>query len=171
MTLYLKTTDGYAVWSGEPIDGVRHPLSIETTWSAEDLAAIGLYVPLPPAAVPEGKVSTGMTVEDVGGVPAYVHQVRDRTLAETTEAARRLVAAHIDAVAGEKGYDSGATCAGYATSSVTKWAAEAAAFIAWRDGVWVAVFNLLAEVETGTASVPTAAELIASLPEINWPAA
>lgn len=169
MILYLKTDDGYSPWAGEPIDDVRHPLSIETTWSAEDLSAIGLYVPLPAAPVPDGKVSTGLLVEDVDGVPAFVHQLRDRTLAEATVAARRLVAAHIDSVAASRGYDSGATCAGYATSSVTKWAGEAAAFIAWRDAVWTSVFDLLAEVEAGTAVVPTAAQLIAGLPAIDWP--
>lgn len=170
MTLYFKTSDGYVEWAGEPIDDIRHPLSIETAWTAKELAGVGLYVPSPADPVPEGKVSTGIVVQDVKGRPAFVHQLRDRTLAEAEEEARRIVAAHVNSVAAEKGYDSGATCAGYATSSVEKWSSEAAAFIAWRDSVWVAVFSLLAAVEAGTATIPTAEEMISSLPVITWPA-
>jgi hypothetical protein len=170
MTLYLKTIGGYVAWAGEPIDDVRHPLGIETAWTAEELATIGLYVPAAADPVPEGKVSMGMTVEDVAGVPTYVHQLRDRTLAEATEEARRLVAAHVDAVAAARGYDNGAACASYATSTVAKWAAEATVFVAWRDAVWTSVFALLASVEAGTATVPTAEALIAGLPVVEWPA-
>jgi hypothetical protein len=170
MTLYLKTGDGYVAWTGEPIDDVRHPLSIETAWSAADLAAVGLHAPSAAEPVPEGKVVIGTIVEDIAGVPTYVHEMRDRTLAEATEEARRLMAAHVDAVAAERGYDSGTACASYATSIVAKWQAEAAVFVAWRDAVWTQVFSLLAAVENGTASVPTGEALIASLPAIEWPA-
>jgi len=34
-------------WNGEPIEGLRHPLNIETIWSAPELAAIGLTRPDP----------------------------------------------------------------------------------------------------------------------------
>lgn len=90
MTLYLKTADGYVAWLGEPIDGVRHPLSIETTWSEQELEAVGLFVPTPADPVPDGKVSTGLTVEDVGGRPAYVHQLQDRALEPLTARQLRL---------------------------------------------------------------------------------
>lgn len=171
MTLYLKTEGAYAPWTGEPIDGVRHPLSIEDAWTADELAAIGLYIPAAADPVPLGKVSTGVTVEDVAGVPTYVHQLRDRTLAEANDEARRLVAAHVDAVAAARGYDSGAACASYATSTVAKWQSEARVFVAWRDAVWSQVFAILAAVEAGNATVQTAEALIADLPVIDWPSA
>lgn len=170
MTLYRKDGRTYVTWLGEPINSVRHPTTIETAWSAEDLAAIGLYQPTPAGDVPEGKVSTGVEVKTVDGRPAYVHQLRARTLAEASETARQLVAAHVDAVAATRGYDNGAACASYTTSTMAKWAAEATAFVAWRDGVWTKVFDLLAKVQAGTATVPTAAALIASLDDITWPA-
>ena len=33
-----------ALWSGEPISGIRYPLNIEALWSADSLSAIGLRV-------------------------------------------------------------------------------------------------------------------------------
>ena len=83
---------------------------------------------------------------------------------------QRSIQAHVDATAALKGYDSGASCAGYATSSVAGWAAEAAAFIAWRDAVWLYVYQQLADVEAGQRAQPAPAELVAELPAITWPA-
>ena len=39
-------------WTGQAIDGVRHPLNIEQLWSTEELAAIGLQVFVPPEPAP-----------------------------------------------------------------------------------------------------------------------
>ncbi|MCW1404329.1 hypothetical protein OKA06_19255 [Novosphingobium sp. MW5] len=39
------------------------------------------------------------------------------------------------------GYNDAAACAGYRTSTVAPWAAEAQAFIAWRDAVWLAMYQ------------------------------
>ncbi len=48
-------------WRGESIDGVKHPLSIETEWSHEKLSEIGL------------KVCTTI-------YPSHIHEERDRRL-------------------------------------------------------------------------------------------
>lgn len=81
----------------------------------------------------------------------------------------RAIQAHIDATAGQRGYSSGVSCASYAASTVPKFASEAAAFTAWRDAVWIAVHDRLAEVQGG-APAPTVAGLIADLPAMVWPA-
>lgn len=47
MLLYVKTN---AEWLGEAIDGVRHPLNIESLWSDSELALIGLQKYVPPVA-------------------------------------------------------------------------------------------------------------------------
>lgn len=52
-----------------------------------------------------------------------------------------LVNARVEEVARSMGYSSAASCAGYVTSTVPQWAAEARAFVAWRDAVWLAVFE------------------------------
>lgn len=73
MALYLETEAGFALWRGEPIGGVRHPLQIADLWSAEGLAAIGLYEPAE-TEVPAGTIVVGSTVQRVDGVVRYVHE-------------------------------------------------------------------------------------------------
>lgn len=75
--LYLETTDGFSRWTGEAINGVRYPMSIEKHWTTEDLAAIDLYAPAPAAAVPNGKVVTATTVQRIDGVVQFVNTLED----------------------------------------------------------------------------------------------
>jgi uncharacterized membrane protein YgcG len=82
----------------------------------------------------------------------------------------RAVQEHVDATARGRGYDSGVSLASYAGSAVATWAAEAAAFVGWRDAVWVYVYAQLAAVQAEEREQPTVAELIAELPVIAWPA-
>lgn len=77
--------------------------------------------------------------------------------------------AHVEAVARSRNYNSAAHLVGYASSTVLQWAAEAQAFVAWRDQVWQAAYAMLAEVEAGTIPAPTPAEAVAALPVIAWP--
>lgn len=78
------------------------------------------------------------------------------------------IQAHVDAKARSRGYSDGVTLASYTASTNTAWAAEAAAFVAWRDAVWVAALATLAGVEAGRTPPPAVADLIAGLPAINW---
>lgn len=77
---------------------------------------------------------------------------------------------HVEAAAQSKGYNSAAHLSGYATSTVHKWASEAAAFISWRDQVWLTAIEILRQVTAGEIEQPTIEDLIASLPVIDWPA-
>lgn len=170
MTLYLETSPGvFAPWSGEAIAGIRHPLSIETAWTAADLEAIGLYVPAPATGVAESMVAIGSAVERVEGVVRYVTETRPETAAETEVRLAAAVQAHIDATAKAKNYTGGNSCASYATSTNATWKAEADAFVAWRDAVWTSVYATMTAVEAGAETAPTAAALVAGLPAIVWP--
>ena len=83
---------------------------------------------------------------------------------------RAAVQAHIDATARERDYDSGNSLAGYVDDPHEPWAAEAAAFVAWRSSVWQFVFSWLAAVEAGTQAPPESADaLVAALPAMEWP--
>lgn len=77
MSLYMNLGGKAVAWRGEAIDDVRYPLSIAVLWSDAELAAIGLFKPLPADPVPAGKVSAGTTVELVNGQPKSVHQLED----------------------------------------------------------------------------------------------
>ena len=74
----------------------------------------------------------------------------------------------LDTTAQSKQYGSAVACASYATSSNPQWAAEAKAFIDWRDAVFVYAINVQTEVQQG-APIPSFDEFVAGLPKIVWP--
>jgi len=77
---------------------------------------------------------------------------------------------HVDAVARERQYDDGVSCASYKDSANAAWAAEAAAFVAWRDAVWVYAFTELDKAQDGQREQPAVEAFVAELPPIQWPA-
>lgn len=79
------------------------------------------------------------------------------------------IQAHVDGTARLCGYADGVACCSYHDSSNPTWAAESAAFKAWRDSVWSYAFTQLAAVQSNQREQPTVAELIAELPAITWP--
>lgn len=76
---------------------------------------------------------------------------------------------HIDETATVRGYGNGVMLASYVASTNAAWAAEAAAFVAWRDAVWLAAYAELAAVQSGAHPAPTTEAFIAGLPAIAWP--
>jgi hypothetical protein len=87
--------------------------------------------------------------------------------------ASRLIQAHLDATAQERGYFDALACVSYrGDAEEPEWAAEAEAFHRWRSQVWRMAHALLAEVQSGAASHPAdEAELFArlNLPAMEWP--
>lgn len=85
---------------------------------------------------------------------------------------RAAIRAHVDATAQARDYDNAVSCASYANSTNPQWAAEAQAFVAWRDAVWSYVFAELAKVENGQRPQPAieefVGELTAAVP-MEWP--
>jgi hypothetical protein len=70
--------------------------------------------------------------------------------------------AHVEGVARAAGYNGAAALAGYVASTVPDWAAEARAFVAWRDAVWTAALEMLAAADP-VAPAPAPAEVLALL--------
>lgn len=91
-------------------------------------------------------------------------------LPPTIDHYRQAIQAFVDETAQQRNYDSGLTCASYVGSTNPAWAAEAAAFVAWRDVVWAYAYGELDKVQAGQRSQPTVAEMIGELPELIWPA-
>lgn len=75
----------------------------------------------------------------------------------------------LDHAARAKSYVSNIFLASYVNSTNPAWAAEASAFVAWRDAVWTHAYGELDKVMNGQRSQPTIAEFITELPEIIWP--
>jgi hypothetical protein len=88
----------------------------------------------------------------------------------TPEEIQRQIAAaidaHVEAQARTLQYNSAAHLVGYVASTVPDWRAEAEAFVAWRDAVWLTAITKQAEaMQTGTA--PSVKDVIEALPK--WP--
>ena len=82
---------------------------------------------------------------------------------------RRAIQRLIDAHAQSRRYDNGNSLATYATSSNPDWAAEAAAFVAWRDAVWAYAYAEMDKVLAGEREQPSVEDFIGELPQIVWP--
>lgn len=67
------------------------------------------------------------------------------------------IQAHVDITAQARGYGSGVMLASYASSTIPAWAAESAAFIRWRDAVWLYAYEQLAAAQSGQAPPAVAA--------------
>lgn len=91
-------------------------------------------------------------------------------LASVINGYRIAIQSLIDGKAKEKQYDSGATLASYVNSTVPEWAAQAQAFVAWRDAVWVYAFGELDKVQKGERQQPSVEDFVVELPAFEWPA-
>lgn len=90
----------------------------------------------------------------------------EQARAEAQTRLNEAVQDHLDSHARARGYRDSFALASYATSSVPKWAAEATAFVAWRDSVWLAAYN------AASSEKPLDTDgLIATLPAEAWPPA
>ena len=95
------------------------------------------------------------TAEDLAAEAAESHKRR----------ATAAIDRHVEAQSRALGYNSAAHLAGYATSTVSDWQAEAQAFVAWRDAVWQAAIGMLEGADP--ESPPSVEDVIAALPA--WP--
>uniref|UniRef100_A0A6H1ZEC4 Putative tail protein n=1 Tax=viral metagenome TaxID=1070528 RepID=A0A6H1ZEC4_9ZZZZ len=75
---------------------------------------------------------------------------------------------HLDAVAGQRRYDSRFTCS-LRAGFPGPFQEEGRVFAAWMDACNMAAYQLMADVKAGSRAVPTEAELIVALPVIEWP--
>ncbi|NTH50473.1 hypothetical protein G6L09_05725 [Agrobacterium rhizogenes] len=81
------------------------------------------------------------------------------------------IAAMMDAKAKERRYENALSIATYIGSANIQWAAEAQAFVFWRDEIWGYCYAELDKVQAGTRSQPTVADFLAELPTLEWPEA
>ena len=117
--------------------------------------------------------STGKVIQPgVGGAPIALHP-SGPTPAQHASRLGLAVKTYIDAAAKALGYDSILSAVSYADDdTVPAFQVQGQALRAWRANVWKDATPIMNAVIAGTASpVPTAAELIASLPVFVAPAA
>lgn len=91
-----------------------------------------------------------------------------KAAAQQRTALEAALDAYINAVAQAKGYDSRITAAlraGYPNP----WQAEGIAFGVWMDVCYTKAYEIQAAVEAGERPMPTAEELVAEMPKMEWP--
>ena len=109
------------------------------------------------------------TIEDKGeyyecvAIPVHIP-----TAAEIQQALTNAVQAYMYTTVQTRGYDNIHTACTYATSTDHIFAAEGIACVKWRDAVWRKCYDMLAEVQAGARAIPTAEEVIAELPALEW---
>lgn len=81
---------------------------------------------------------------------------------------RSAIQAHVDATAKSRNYDGGNALASYVASTNPQWAAEAQAFVGWRDAVWLYAYAELDKVMAGQRDQPSVEEFLDELPAIEW---
>lgn len=87
----------------------------------------------------------------------------------SVEQYRRAIQSLIDTKANGLQYDSGATLASYVNSTIEQWAAEAQAFVAWRDAVWLYALAELDKVKKAERDQPSVEVFLAELPTFELP--
>lgn len=127
----------------------------------------GTYVHL------RGGGQSTLTQEEIDSIASYLSSVTAPapaapTAAELQAALISAVQAHLDATARTRGYDGILSLCTYAASTIAQFAAEGQAGVNWRDAVWAYCYQVMADVQAATRSIPTAEQLISELPTINW---
>ncbi|MBM7322441.1 hypothetical protein JS562_04775 [Agrobacterium sp. S2] len=109
-------------------------------------------------------VSRDMTADEVAEFEEQLPQ--SPTITDYENAIQNLV----DSTARERQFRDGVTLASYIGSTKPKWAAEAQAFVAWRDNVWFYAYGELAKVQAGQREQPTVEQFLTEIAPIAWPA-
>ncbi|NTG19995.1 hypothetical protein G6L00_06005 [Agrobacterium rhizogenes] len=117
----------------------------------------------------EGQTIDSILEEDAASAEYWASHLNIPTLADYTAA----IAGMLDAKAKERRYDNAVSIATYAGSSNAQWAAEAQAFVAWRDQVWGYCYAELDKVQNGERQQPSVSDFLTELETqfpMTWPA-
>lgn len=89
--------------------------------------------------------------------------------AEMVAAVTQAVQQRLDDFARTRAYDGILSVCTYATSAVPKFATEGQYAVQARDATWATCYQLMADVQQGQRPMPTIEQVLAELPELEWP--
>ena len=98
----------------------------------------------------------------------YWQQGEQEQTEKMTAQFTKAVQKWMDAKAQERGYDNIISACTYVYSSDAVFAKEGAAAKEWRDKVWRYCYDVVAQVVSGSRSIPSTSELLAELPKLEW---
>lgn len=121
---------------------------------------------LPPwVPVPDEVFAGFIQISDGTFTPPPPPDPTPPTIADYENAIQALV----DATPKDKLFRDGVTLASYVNSTDPQWAAEAVAFVAWRDGVWRYAYAELEKVQGGLRPQPSVEDFLSEIVPIDWP--
>ena len=139
------------------------------------LATMGYFPMVGDAPVydPATQRLTGPIYEVDGETIKRVYAVEDIPMEELTASFIRSVEeatqTRLDDFAKTKGYDGIISACSYATSD-SKYGTEGRYCVSAREATWDALFQLMADVQTGTKPMPgSVEEVMQTLPTLEWP--
>ena len=80
----------------------------------------------------------------------------------------KAVQDYMDATVQARGYDGILSACSYVDTGVEKFDNEGAKCREWRSAVWAKCYEVLDDVLQGNRAIPTAEELLAMLPKLEW---
>lgn len=150
--MYMQRPDGLAdVWLRANIQQVEVKQDGEACqqWQADET-----FVP-----------NTKLTKDEVQADFFALFVDKAKVQAQLTAAVQDFM----DKTVQERNYDNIHTACTYANSTDAKFAAEGKACVIWRDKVWRVCYDILNAILSGArTNIPTAEELIAELPALEW---
>ena len=120
------------------------------------------------AALLEGQSQGKIIAADANGRPVLKDPpppTKEQIIAQYGMAVQQ----RLDDFAKTRGYGGILSATTYATSNVSKFAAEGQYCVDVRDTTWAKCYEILSAVESGTRLAPTMDEFFAELPELKWP--
>lgn len=103
------------------------------------------------------------TLEELGWAP-YAPPPQVETQEELVQRLTNTVQAHLDKTARERNYDSILSACSYAAAP-NPFQVEGLAFLNWRSSVWSTCYQILADVQANTRSIPE--DIVSELPGLT----
>lgn len=97
------------------------------------------------------------------------HQNPPLTFDQLLKVFTNAIQSRLDDFAKTRNYDSILSACTYATSSVSRFAADGQYAVNARDTTWAVCYGILASVQSGARSMPTIVEVESELPVLVWP--
>ena len=117
--------------------------------------------------IPEDRRYFSYRINAQGDVEEIKHQ---RPIEDIQNEIVNKVQDRLDSFARSKGYDGILSACTYATSNIVKFKVEGQYCVDSRDKTWGALYQILAEVQTGNRPIPSGYEDIEKdLPVLTWP--
>jgi len=122
-----------------------------------------------PVLTADGCYEQSWTVQDIEFSSEEEAEYQARKAAELIAAVHVAVQNLLDIKARERDYDGILSLCSYAASSHPRFGPEGRAGVVWRDNAWSTYYAIMDEVSEGLRPTPTVSEVLAEIPEFEWP--